>query len=318
MASPSAGSEAPSSKPHRIKGLDGPTPRSRGPGVLTRRLPDTSTTGVADARTLPDDEFSGAWEAVFLPEGMKERILRTAVAGIQLRAKIAPEALPLHGVLLLTGEPGVGKTTVARGLADRVSRTLPGQPWAYIEVDPHALASASLGRSQRSVEQLFSQVLGEQATAGPLVVLLDEVETLVTDRTSISTEANPIDVHRAVDAALVGLDRLARDHRDVVVIATSNYPAAIDGAFASRADLVVEIPLPDEQARLSILQATVDAVISAFPGAADLARSEVLTEATAISVGLDARRLRKAVAEACAWRSEAIPPALRAPICSQY
>ncbi len=70
-------------------------------------------------------------------------------------------------------------------------------------------------------------------------------------------------------------------------------------------EVVVEIPMPDEQARLSILQATVAAVIAAFPGTADLARPGVLAEAAAISVGLDARRLRKAVAEACAWRPEA-------------
>lgn len=305
MTARNAGAEGSTSRDRHGFGLGQLAPLPSGPGTSTRRLPDAGTQGVADARLLPDDDFSAAWDAVILPEGMKNRILRAAVAGIQLRAKIAIEALPLHGIVLLTGEPGVGKTTVARGLADRLARALPGQPWAFIEVDPHALANASLGRSQRSVEQLFSQVLGELAATGPLVVLLDEVETLVTDRASLSTEANPIDVHRAVDAALVGLDHLARDHKQIVVIATSNYPAAIDGAFASRADLVVEIPLPDEQARLSILHATVGAVIAAFPGAADLARPGVLAEAAAISVGLDARRLRKAVAEACAWRPEA-------------
>ena len=51
-----------------------------------------------------------------------------------------------------------------------------------------------------------------------MIVLLDEVETLFTDRTALSMEANPIDVHRAVDAALVGLDRLARNHPGVLVM----------------------------------------------------------------------------------------------------
>jgi SpoVK/Ycf46/Vps4 family AAA+-type ATPase len=274
-------------------------------GRGVRQLPDAATPGVADARLLPDDEFSASWDAVILPRGMKNRILRTAVAGIRLRARVAIEALPLHGVLLLTGKPGVGKTTVARGLADRLARAMPGASWAFIEVDPHALASSALGRSQRSVEQLFSQVLAEHAAAGPLIVLVDEVETLLTDRAGLSTETNPIDVHRAVDAALVGLDRLARDHKQVIVIATSNYPEAIDGAFASRADLIIEIPLPDRQGREVILRATIDALVAAFPGAADLGRSEVISEAAVITEGVDARRLRKAVAEACAWRAEA-------------
>lgn len=270
-----------------------------------RNLPDAGTSGVADARSLPDDEFFVAWDSVVLPEDMKSRILRTAVAGIQLRAKIGIGALPLHGVLLLTGKPGVGKTTLARGLADRVARSLPGGSWAFIEVDPHTLTSSSLGRSQRSVQQLFTQVLAEHAGAGPLVVLVDEVETLLSDRAGLSTDTNPIDVHRAVDAALVGLDRLARDHKQVVVIATSNYPEAIDTAFASRADLIIEIPLPNCQGREAILRATVDAVVAAFPGASDLARPDVVAQAASLSEGMDARRLRKAVAEACAWRAEA-------------
>jgi pachytene checkpoint protein 2 len=283
----------------------GPTASLRH-GRRERTLPDAGTPGVADARLLPDTEFSEAWEAVILPKDMKSRMLRNAIAGIQLRAKVAIEALPLHGVLLLIGRPGVGKTTVARGLADRLARSMPDAgSWAFVEVDPHALASSSLGRSQRSVEQLFSQVLSEHAAAGPLVVLVDEVETLLTDRAGLSTETNPIDVHRAVDAALVGLDRLARDHKQVVVIATSNYPDAIDAAFSSRADLIVEIPLPDRRGREAILQATIEAVVDAFPGAADLGRGEVIAKAATISDGMDARRLRKAVAEACALRSEA-------------
>jgi pachytene checkpoint protein 2 len=271
-----------------------------------RRLPDSATPGLADARLLPDEEFAGAWSAIFLPEEVKGRLLRTAVAGAHLRAAVPFDSLPLHGVVLLTGAPGVGKTTVARGLADKVARTVVGgAPWLFIEVDPHALANSSLGRSQRSVEQLFGTLLHDQACAGPMIVLLDEVETLFTDRTALSMDANPIDVHRAVDAALVGLDRLARRHPDVLVIATSNFPGAIDSALSSRADWVVEIPLPDRDACRAILQHTVAAVAAAFPGAQDLLDPAVLDHAAEVGVGLDGRQLRKAVAAACALRPEA-------------
>ena len=197
--------------------------------------------------------------------------------------------------------PGTGKTTLARGLADKVARTLQGQrPWRFAEVDPHDLASSHLGRSQRGVSQLFGIVLHEQAAAGPLIVLFDEVETVFTDRRGLSLDANPIDVHRAVDAALVGLDQLAQRHPDILIIATSNFAGVVDPALASRADWIFDMSLPGLKARRAILEKTIASVAAVFDGAARLLEPALLDSAAAAADGLDGRRLRKAVAAACA------------------
>ena len=122
---------------------------------------------------------------------------------------------PVHGLIVLADQPGTGKTTLARGLASQVATALKGGSASFLQIDLHALTSSSLGRSQKEVAKLFQQTIPENAASGPCMVLLDEVETLAPDRKRMSFEANPVDVHRATDAALAGLDLLARNHRNV-------------------------------------------------------------------------------------------------------
>ncbi|CAI3794039.1 hypothetical protein GLGCALEP_00850 [Pseudomonas sp. MM221] len=101
--------------------------------------------------------------------------------------------------------------------------------------------------------------------AGPTIVLLDEVETLAADRSKLSLSANPVDIHRATDAVLVQLDLLAESHKNLLFIATSNFPQAVDEAFTSRCDLVLEIPLPNREACGQILTSCLSDLGKFFP-----------------------------------------------------
>lgn len=279
----------------------------RFPKDRTRRLPGTDIQGISDARVLPDGDFEALWDSIFLPEDMKQRLVRETAANIQIRVRIANEAIPLHGLALLVGEPGVGKTSLAKGLASRIASVVKGiGTFAFVEIDTHGLTSSSLGKSERSVKELFDGVLTEYAQEGPLTVLVDEIETLATDRKSLSMEANPVDVHRAVDAALVGLDRLARINPNVVILGTSNFPEALDRAIWDRADLIRFIPLPDELAREKILRHAVDAFIRGFPGAKGLQKDSFIRNAVSVSDNLTGRRIRKAIASACSIRSDSL------------
>jgi pachytene checkpoint protein 2 len=146
------------------------------------------------------------------------------------------------------------------GLANQVAKQLSGTNCTCVEIDPHALMSSAHGRSQQAVAKLFEQTIPELAMNGAAIVLLDEVETLAVSRHRLSMDANPIDVHRATDAALAGMDRLTREHRNVLLIATTNFAKALDSAVLSRADHIEEIGLPGESARREIISDTLAAI----------------------------------------------------------
>jgi AAA+ superfamily predicted ATPase len=255
--------------------------------------------GIQDSRTMPDSEFDGLWESVFLPAGVKDRLLAQAVLNFTARSKLHEVSLPLHGIILLVGPPGTGKTSVARGLASRTAASL-GNSISYIEVEPHALASAALGKSQQAVCHLLGTVVAEQASTGPCIVLLDEVEALAADRRKMSLEANPVDVHRATDAVLAQLDQLAANNQQLLFVATSNFAGAIDEAFLSRADLIVTVDLPTAETCKAILLDTLERLAHVYPRIAKLRSDARIQQAAESSVGLDGRRIRKAVVSALA------------------
>lgn len=257
--------------------------------------------GVSSVKRLPDSGYSELWDAIIIDQAIKDQILSTAILNCRVRPRISRAVLPLHGIILLVGVPGTGKTSLAKGLASRVAEAFAPSKFTCVEIEPHSLTSSAHGKTQKAVTELFGTTITELAAQGPTVVLLDEVETLVADRSKLSLEANPVDVHRATDAALVQLDELAERHRDLLVVATSNFPKAIDGAFTSRCDLVITIPLPDEAGCLRILKDTVEGMDAEFKGLKHLLRDGHLAKAAKACVGLDGRTVRKIVATACTF-----------------
>jgi SpoVK/Ycf46/Vps4 family AAA+-type ATPase len=217
-----------------------------------------------------------------------------------LRGKVDRGVLPLHGVILLVGPPGTGKTSLALGLAHRTAESFKDGNFRLLEVEPHTLASAAMGKTQRAVSELFSQAIAEAAIGGPLIVLLDEVETLAADRAKMSMDANPVDVHRATDAVLVQLDLLAERYPRLLFLATSNFPQAVDGAFTSRCDLVMPIPLPDAEACGAILRDCLIGLGKTYPAIGKLVTSPSFKPCASACVGLDGRAIRKMVANALA------------------
>jgi SpoVK/Ycf46/Vps4 family AAA+-type ATPase len=257
--------------------------------------------GILDSRPLPDTGFTALWDSIYVPDLTKDRLLAQGILNFTLRSKVSAAKIPLHGVILLVGPPGNGKTSLARGLASRIAKSMGSDGhFGYLEVEPHSITSSSLGKSQQGVLELLGGTISEQAHGHPLIVLLDEVETLAANRSRMSMEANPVDVHRATDAVLAQIDHLAAKHPNLLFLATSNFAAAIDEAFLSRADLIIKVEPPTAQGREQIIRDTLEELARAFPAVEKLITPAHLKSLATLSDGVDGRRLRKAVVNACA------------------
>ena len=263
--------------------------------------------GVLSMHVLPAEHHDRDWDAIITPREVKERLLAQALLVLQHGRRLSMLSGLPHGLIVLAGPPGTGKTTMARGLAQVAALALAREgATTLLEINPHAFPSDMLGESQRNVTRLLAETVPEIAARRPFtVVLIDEVESFAVSRSAASFEANPVDVHRATDAVLLGIDEIAKKLPAVLFVTTTNFIEAVDGAFLSRADLVMQFALPDRDTIAKILENAIGELAVQWPALLPLAKDTArIGELAGLCVGWDGRRIRKLVLAALAQRLE--------------
>lgn len=191
-------------------------------------------------------------ESLLFDISVKHKLLSYARSALAFASSgVDTHLVSCHRLLLLHGPPGTGKTSLCRALSHKLLARCADAFSAgqLIELNAHSLFSKWFSESGKLVGAVFAKV--RELLDDPrsfVAVLVDEVESLAASRAAALNGSEPSDAVRVVNAVLTQLDSL-KAYANVLVLATSNITAALDAAFADRADLSVFIGLPQMRAR---------------------------------------------------------------------
>ena len=143
---------------------------------------------------------------------------------------------------LMYGPPGCGKTTIVEHLASEA-----GVPLLKVEVG--SIGSPYIHEMSMNIDAIFDYAESRATKEKPVLLFIDDADALFSSRSSGGSQ----DHHYEELNTFLNRVQKAGD-KNVIVIAATNRKDIMDEAIVSRFEEQVEVPLPDFEARKSVIK----------------------------------------------------------------
>ena len=216
-------------------------------------------------RIMSDVMDSGprvAWDEISGLEKVKESIKESVLLPLMRPDLYKGIRAPGKGFLLF-GPPGTGKTLIGKWIAGHSKST-------FFNISASSLTSKWVGEGEKMVRALFAIARIKQ----PSVIFIDEIDSLLMQRCDGDHESS----RRMKTEFLLQFDGLnAEDGEKLLVVGATNRPSGLDEAARRRFTKRLHVPLPEENARKTIIKNMLKKVKNSLTDE-DLSRIALLTD----------------------------------------
>ena len=216
---------------------------------------------VVKIKLAPDADLKRRWNAIVGIDETKDEILWYSKFLLEEKDWLSEIRydLDIKGKFLLHGPPGTGKTFVASGLADALSRKM-NKRVVLATIDLSTTISEFVGQTGKHIHKIFKSAK-IYSREFPVVLFIDELDALA--RTRADPLENP-ELKRAINIFLNELDAISFAD-NVIVMAATNFESLLDPAVWRRFDKIIEIGTPNQEARRVILSTSLKRICDINP-----------------------------------------------------